>query len=289
MFLKHISVQEKSRKAIVTEEVKIEEERRPWTFPVSQSAATSSSTLLRGIRISLLEHASHSVYFDTYSRAAFYENSGNIAAGRYRMRVQKKHKPLQTRKERNYMLKKHVYYGNKTLSLFSSADMSVSASLQRGRKKMDLGRGPIRMAFIDDAVRARLGYPFFQMKDEMLHYAVSDPYSRGYEYYATEVIYPYVVIPREIAIVWEGKAVKWTLGTMPREEERSRFLDKFVHSALKKKYGKDFSLSLDSRTGAIVAEELLDATEKDTDKVDDGKSEVDISGEDHAEIQYPET
>lgn len=145
------------------------------------------------------------------------------------------------------------------------------------------------MAFIDDAVRARLGYPFFQMKDEMLHYAVSDPYSRGYEYYATEVIYPYVVIPREIAIVWEGKAVKWTLGTMPREEERSRFLDKFVHSALKKKYGKDFSLSLDSRTGAIVAEELLDATEKDTDKVDDGKSEVDISGEDHAEIQYPET
>ena len=87
-FLKRISVQEKSRKAVVTEGEKIEEEKRPWMFPVS-----SGRSIIPVEKFPLGARFSFRV-FDKYCRAAFYEDSGNIAAGFYRMRVQKKHKPL---------------------------------------------------------------------------------------------------------------------------------------------------------------------------------------------------
>ena len=58
------------------------------------------------------------------------------------------------------MLKKHAYYGSKALTPFISANVSVWASLQRATKKTDMGRGPVQVALIDNAVRARLDTRF---------------------------------------------------------------------------------------------------------------------------------
>lgn len=268
-FLKHISVPDKPRARAITDGEKIEEEKQPWMYPAPPTSLTGFKIFPLGARFTFR-------VFDTFSRADFYEKSGNIAAGCYRIRI-KGHKPLQTRKERNDLLGKHADYGSKTLTPFISADASVWATLQRARKKHEMGRGPIRLAMIDNAVRKKLGYPFFQMKEELLYYAAEDPYGRGYEFYETEILYPYIITPEEIVAVWEWDDLGRVIGLSPRQGDRVRFSDELVGPALKEKYGKNFLLSLDPSTGAVVAEESPETSEKNATEGDNFDSAVGLT------------
>ena len=107
------------------------------------------------------------------------------------------------------------------------------------------------------------------MKDEMVYYDTKDPYDRGYEFTKQKSFTPTHHAGGDSNRLEVERSGKKPWLSLTKEKGR-RFLDKFVRPALEKKYGTDFSLSLHSRTGAIIAEEISETAGKDTVKDDVG-------------------
>lgn len=116
---------------------------------------------------------------------------------------------LDTRTSRHAVLGLHATHGNWTESSpLISADACPHSTIARARRYRSRRRGPSYVSLINNMVRLRFGYPAVSAYQEMLHYQVPDPYNGDYEYYRSQILYPYAIFEEEIVGTWDWSDVE---------------------------------------------------------------------------------
>ncbi|KAL4788503.1 hypothetical protein BJX76DRAFT_353256 [Aspergillus varians] len=130
--------------------------------------------------------------------------SGSPLLKNDRMFARLRRQSLDTREDRVEYLKIHADYQRwEPTPFISFTDSEVTIEELANKRPKSQKRGPHTLTVINPNVRHHLGLPILQMKTELLHYRVPDPYGRGYALYKREYLCLYEVTPQEVVGKWD--------------------------------------------------------------------------------------